>query len=192
MAIDHQVFLRRLAEVLVADAYDKAMPAVQDASFTLARYLTAEVEEDRPGMIVAALSVPHFWAKFLHDGRGPVRPQSASFLVWFRNVLDDPRLRGGRYPQRNSQVRHLTKQQWQFWLNENRLARARRVPEPMIVTKYSGPVTGKPFFSNEPDGGMYGFPNEANAKALRLTREHIQESLKRVMALKLSSNISVV
>lgn len=54
------------------------------------------------------LVVPHYWAQFFHDGRGPVNARPGHKLVFYKNPADDPRISGG-YPVRLSDVRRLTK-----------------------------------------------------------------------------------
>lgn len=54
------------------------------------------------------LNVPHYWAVFYHDGRGPVVAAPGKKLVYYKNPADDPRIAGG-YPVRLSQVRRLSK-----------------------------------------------------------------------------------
>ena len=192
-AIDHQEFLRRLAETLLEGAEAHARPAVAEASNTLARYLSAEIVAESPGEVIGALTVPHFWAQWAHDGRGPAAPTRTRFLVWFRNPLNDPRLRGGRYPIRRRDVRHLTEQQWKFWLNENRLAARRNVPPPMIIVQHVGPAAGTPFFSNEfPRGGMWQFPAEGKKVATLMAREHIRKAIEPYLDLEFTWRVHVV
>lgn len=174
----HQDFLRSLAQDITRDAYQYAHPNVRKVSNTLAQFMKMEMVSEREGLIVSALSVPHYWAGILHFGRGPVSPQAASVLVWFRNPRDDPRYPGGVYPQRKSQIRKLTKGQWDFWVAQNRLARANNLPEPMIVRRWSGGTKPRPFFSNHPpDGGMAGFPKRAFGLAAAAARQHILETI---------------
>lgn len=129
-------------------------------SNTLRRSLELRYELSRD---VVRIHVPHYWALYVHEGRGPVYPVQATVLVWFRNRNNDPRLPGGRYPERASEIRHLTREQFKFWLRENRLARARGVPVPMIVvSSVQKGVEPVRFFSNEPGGGMAGFAQFVN------------------------------
>ena len=89
----------------------------------------------------AVLYLPHYWAVWVHDGRGPVSPKERTWLVWFQNPKDDPRTGGGRnYPVRVSDVVRLTQGQWEDGLEENARRRAAGQEPYMIVTKHSGPV----------------------------------------------------
>lgn len=89
----------------------------------------------------AVLYLPHYWAVWVHDGRGPVSPKERTWLVWFQNPKDDPRTGGGRnYPVRAADAARLTKAQWEDGLAENARRRAAGQEPYMIVTKHSGPV----------------------------------------------------
>lgn len=155
MATVDDRFISRLTSTLLRAAHRHAQPIIRAKSRTLAAALRIVLEND--GRDGGRLSVPHYWAVYVHDGRGaPVLPRRGSVLVWFRNPNNDPRLRGGRYPVRASQVRHLTRTQFEFWLAENRLAIQRGVPPPMIVTKrINTPTQAYAFFDNSK--GMRGF-----------------------------------
>lgn len=179
--LDHQKFLRELANMLLEGAESHARPAVQEVSRTLAQYLRRQIIDDSPGRVLGALSVPHYWAQYVHDGRGPATPQTASVLVWFRNPADDPRLAGG-YPIKVKDIKKLTGNQLREWREKNRLAREQGLPEPMIVAKRSPRigdyVKGDPFFSNDPArGGMRGFPQEAKRVAESRSRAYLQKVL---------------
>lgn len=189
---DHQRFLRTLAEALLDGAEAQALPAVQQVSKTLAQYLTADIWAEHPGEVIGALSVPHYWAQYAHDGRGGFGPNTAQVLVWFRNPLNDPRLAAG-YPIRRAEIKKLTKQQWDYWVRVNRRARARNVPEPMIVRRFVGPAKGTPFFSNDfPNGGMAGFPKQGKGVATLMARQHIRAAIEPTLDLNFTWNVRVV
>lgn len=84
----------------------------------------------------AVARVPHYWAPFYHDGRGPAPRKSrpGRWMVWFKDPGDDPRW-GPGLPVLRSEVRKLTREEFQAGLEENR----RRGPgNPfMIVAKVS-------------------------------------------------------
>lgn len=176
--IDYQKFLRTLNRDIARDAEAHVRPRIRDISRTLAHFLKAELVAEQPGIVLSALTVPHYWAHIVHRGRGPSRPSAASVLVWFRNPADDPRYPGGRYPQRLSEVRRLTKDEWDYWREQNRIAQEAGRPEPMIVARYSKGVEAKPFFSNKPpNGGMVGFPDRAIGLANQASRDFIHKAI---------------
>ncbi len=147
------------------------------------------------------LHVPHYWAQWVHDGRGPAPGStgSTSILVWFRNPKDDPRYPGGIYPVRKSQIRHLSRGEFKKWsrINQRIINRYRNstgksaltasdyraMDLPMIIAKNSpgdrGFVTGVPFFDNGPGGGMHGFRERANAIGARITSRYVTEQLRK-------------
>ncbi len=93
------------------------------------------------------LFLPHYWAVYVHDGRGVVTPKRAKWLVWFPEIQNDPRVAGGAdYPVRVNQIRRLTRAQWLAGLAENRRRRAAGLEPYMVVSKRSGPARGVPFF----------------------------------------------
>jgi hypothetical protein len=79
----------------------------------------------------AEMYLPHYWAVYLHYGRGPAYPATSSVLVYFRKPEDDPRYDGG-YPV-GRPPRRLTKQEMQYWSRENRQADREGRPRPMVV-----------------------------------------------------------
>lgn len=153
------------------------------------------------------LHVPHYWAAYVHDGRPPVTPQTATFLVWFKNPSDDPRYLGGQYPVYRSDIKRLTPDQFKAGLQRNReiiAAYKRRTKRqvltaedyramdlPMIVAKRSPRVDtagaqpgskffyadGVPFFSNQPGGGMNGFREECNSVGKDIVNEYVKQRL---------------
>lgn len=72
------------------------------------------------------LNVPHYWAQWFHDGRGPVTARPGKKLVFYKNPADDPRIQGG-YPVRLSDVRRLTKTEFYRDLKAGKLIVAERV-----------------------------------------------------------------
>lgn len=130
----YDILLRRIGEM----ALEEVRPSIPSA--TLQDSLVLEVSSNlvQP---MAVLFLPQFWAVFVHDGRGPVSPVEKTWLVWFQNPQDDPRTNGGRnYPVRASDVRRLTKAEWDAGVRENNRRRAAGQEPYMIVTKHSGPV----------------------------------------------------
>lgn len=134
-----QKFLRELVRQLANEA--KAAIAPKIKSDVLRDALRVQVKKN-----VGALYIPHYWALYVHEGRGPFGPKKASFLVWFSNQADDPRLQGG-YPVRLSDVRRLTKEQFHYGLRENARRLDLGISEPyMIVTPYFNRRTPGTFF----------------------------------------------
>ena len=175
------------AEELSKRGFQKVLPAIRS------NQLRRGLVRIQNGESSWALHIPHYWAVYNHDGRSPVRPRKASYLVWFRNPNDDPRLSGGRSPERLSQVRKLSKGNFQKWSAVNRqiVKNYRRrtgkrvltssdyetMKLPMIVAKLSPRgnyfVPGNPFFSNGPNGGMNGFIKEADTLADKMTSQAV-------------------
>lgn len=150
--------MNRLGRKLGLAAARRARPRVRAASRTLAR----AIEIQRPTIQTTWVVIPHYWAIMVHEGR---RPFSKPFLMaWFRDPRNDPRLSGGQTPRRVSQLKHLTRQEFLFWMQMNRQAdptglnpRAR----PMIVTKVIRKGTPPNRFFDNRDG-MRGFGREAS------------------------------
>lgn len=168
---DINAFELELTSQIARIAYAVALPSVARASRQLAAALSVIV--DGPGR--ARLHIPHYWAKYLNEGRGAFGPSSAKVLVWFRNPGDDPRTPGGIYPVTENDIRRLTPDQFYEWLQKNREARARGELEPMIVAAYVGPAEGKRFFEN--DGGMAPLAVFLDQEVPGMVTEHIRAAL---------------
>jgi hypothetical protein len=127
----------------------------------------------------AEIFIPHYWAVYYHDGRGPVRPVNGKFLVYFANIEDDPRVRGGKdYPVRVSQIRRLRLDPDEF----------RRLVEEgkLIVKKSVGPTRPNRFFDK-----MAGRAAKiVAATAKREFRAHLKLVLKDVLRLKGTIRVS--
>lgn len=132
----------RLREML----YGRSLAAIP--SDTLRRSLVVVKPTGLPNDLEARL--PHYWAKILHNGRGPVSANPSSggskFLLFYRNPADDPRLSRGR-PRRVSQIRKGN-------INPKQL-RADLKAGKAVLTKNVGPARGRFFFDNFI--GMRGF-----------------------------------
>lgn len=94
----------------------------------------------------AELFIPHYWAVYYHDGRGPVQPITAQKIVFFADPRDDPRLVGGN-PRRVSDIRTLTRDDYQNGLEINAERRKNGEPPFMFVLDRAGPAGAHPFFS---------------------------------------------
>ena len=76
----------------------QALPMIPSAQLR-AGLITIEEAKGR-----GKLHVPHYWALYIHDGRGPAPGGGAGdkILVWFKDPANDPRYPGGIYPVRLS------------------------------------------------------------------------------------------
>lgn len=184
--------LPKVAEELSKAGYRKAIVAIRS------KQLRAGLKRVKRGDSVWALHIPHFWAVYLNDGRKAVSPKTATYLVWFRDPKQDPRLNNGRTPERASQIRRLTQAQFKKFAAINRKkikAYKQRTGKriltssdyasmnlPMVVVKQSprsgDSVPGQHFFDNVP-GGMGGFIEEASSIAKRMTSEHVMSTLRK-------------
>lgn len=168
---------REIGEAALA----QAKPEVARASNQLASALRLVIE--RPagakGNVVARVRIPHYWAIYVHDGRGPFRKER--FMVWWKNPKRDPRLKDGLSPVRASQVRRLTRAQWLQALQEREdwiSSGGDPYDAPVIITKAVRRATKpRPFFSNGPGGGMQGFVNQANKIGRDIFSAHVRELL---------------
>ncbi len=170
----------------------KVLPVIPSEQLQAGLY--SQELTDSKGLI----RVPHYWARFIHDGRGPSPGAAGSkILVWFRDPKDDPRYPGGVYPVRRSDVKRLTRGQFRKWSRINQriingyrrltgkrtltAADYRAMNLPMIIAKNSpgnrGRVIGVPFFSNAPGGGMFGFRKEMNIVGKRIVGTFVTQEL---------------
>ena len=97
-----------------------------------------KVEDVDSQTMKSILTVPHYWAVYYHDGRGPIVAKRGKFLVWFRSIEDDPRIGSSGHPVRATDIRKLSLSKTEF----RRLHAAGK----LIIAKRSGAVTGKPFY----------------------------------------------
>lgn len=116
-----------------------------------------------------SVSTPFFWANIYHDGRGPVRARRGHKIVYFKNPAQDPRLNGGNYPVRASQVRRLTKSQFYRLLRDKSSG--------MIVADSAGPWRGDPFFKR----AALRMLRVKHPTAKRHFSDHVKQDLKSVL-----------
>lgn len=91
--------VERGLELLLAQGFIRRVrPMIR--SRTLREALAVEQTRRR-----TTIRIPHYWAIFYHDGRGPAFPKNR-FLVWFKDPRLDPRL-PGRHPVTRDEVRPL-------------------------------------------------------------------------------------
>lgn len=116
---------------------------------------------------IGYISVPHYWAKYLHDGRKAFRKPDG-ILVWYKNPADDPRIQPER-PVYKSDDRKLTKQQFVDDYRDGKLIVARGVSA-------TAANKANPFFSNT--GGMQGFTEEVNQIVAEETYRYMEDFLR--------------
>lgn len=95
----------------------------------------------------ARVFIPHYWAEFIHDGHNGINPVSARKLVFFDDPKNDPRRAGRSAPERESQERKLTKAQYEEGLRINAERRANGQRPFMYVVNSTGPLNGRPWFT---------------------------------------------
>lgn len=168
MSVQDEQFMRRTITRLARRGRAKVRPRVRKGTGSGhgSRTLAAAIRVEIARFNVAHISIPHYWAIYVHDGRGPFGPKRQGFYVWFRDPKQDPRLNRGHGWERLSQKRRLTRSEFQAGLamNHAHLDRGGSPRSlPMIITKQirRGMKPNK-FFSNAPRGGMFGFKREAD------------------------------
>jgi len=105
--------------------------------------------------IEARVHLPHYWAVFFHDGRGPIKSKGKK-LIYFANPANDPRLAGG-YPITRSDIKTLSQKDYEDGLQRNKELRDTGQVY-MYVLDAVGPSVGNPFFEE----GMKGFAAEVD------------------------------
>lgn len=155
---------KRILRRLLTEARKRARAA--NPSKTLNRAMQIKVDSD----IIGRIHLPHYWAIFVHDGRGPIRAKGKK-LVYFANPANDPRLEGG-YPITRSDIKHLTREQYREGLERNRELRGTGQVY-MYVVDSVGPAVGTHFF----DKGMLGFETVVN----RIVKEELDRVVSEVL-----------
>ena len=125
------LFSDQLARSLAEDARLRVQKFIR--SRTLRQALV--VVEDTDGTF--RLHVPHYWAIYYHDGRGPVVAAKGHWLVYFKQPSQDPRIAGGR-PERTNQIRRLTKAQFLSALKAGQIVVTKKVRRTKGNPKRSG------------------------------------------------------
>lgn len=137
---------------------------------TLGKALTWEVMRPIPpeGEGEVWVGVAHYWARFVHDGRGqsPRNPDSSDIprmLVWYKDPSLDPRFRTRPWPIQRSDWRHLTVDEFTSAKKADLLV--------IVATAYG--VPGKPFLTT----GLKTFPRRINTVVrksfLEFLRKHV-------------------
>lgn len=138
MAFDSKTIIRRVLEEL--GQRELALVQGRIGSRTLRNALRLIVNESEER---ADLFIPHYWAVYYHDGHGRVSPITARKLVFFDDPNDDPR---APTPERESQVRRLTREQYEEGLRRNQERAERGLRPFMYVVDSTGPSRPRPFF----------------------------------------------
>lgn len=152
-----EIFLTRLCLDLAHKAKAYVRPRIK--SKVLSKSLRSGKGKFSKFRHFGFVEIPHYWAVYYHDGRGPIRAKPGKYLVYFNWYLAqlDPRVKvGSWYPKRANQVRHLTKAQFYEHLRKGNI----------IVTKRVGPAEGQHFFTK----GMAGFAQQAD----RIVRQEVR------------------
>jgi hypothetical protein len=95
--------------------------------------------------------LPHYWAIYEHDGRGPIDMAPGKYMIYFPDIRDDPRVDGGtNYPITSPRERRkLTKEEFVQFAEENK-RRGKDNPI-MVVASHVGPSAGTYFFTRAGD-----------------------------------------
>lgn len=145
----------------------------------LRRSMFIKITEEAKRVSRGVIRSPQYWSIYYHIGRAnfpPIRASSASYLVWFKNPRDDPRLTNGQYPMYRSQIKSLS--------SLISKAEFRRLKEEgkLIVSKTSprsggASFPGNPFFSDT--GGMVGFGADVGKIAQEEAYQYVESFLKK-------------
>lgn len=127
-------------------------------------------------LVESALTWPHYWAVYYHDGRGPLRPVNGRYLVYFLDPEDDPRFRNG-YPVRATDVKRLELSPEEF--------KAAIASGKMIVTNYVGPARGQRFIDRLAKRAAKLVEPIVN----REFRRHLKAALSDVLKLRITSKL---
>ena len=102
---------------------------------------------ERESPFLVKLTIPHYWAIYVHDGRRALTPpfRTAKFLAWFRDPTKDPRLIDGEGPQRLSEVHYLR----QVWSREQ--FKAALASGDLVLSRFApATIPGERFFTTPP------------------------------------------
>lgn len=132
-------------------------------SKTLRRSMRFEPQPTTIG-VAGRIHIPHYWALYVHEGRGPFAMPRGRFMVWFKDPRQDPRLRDGKTPERVSQLRHLTAEEFYA---------AVQLDQVIVTNRIRKATPPTPFFSNEAGGGMEGFANHVNQSTNAQVRKYL-------------------
>lgn len=126
------------------------------------------------------LTIPHYWAVIVHDGRRAVVAKGRKILIWYKDPTKDP-----RFPGRNSPKRYADRDRFEpaGTIPLKKFRRDYKAGK-VIVSKRSGPVKGRPFFGNESGEGMAGFRLQVSQVAIEEVRKELSDLIKKPKGLR--------
>lgn len=135
---DSERVLRRVLEEVGSDELRRIRDTIGSRTLREALRLVVDVSRRR-----ADLFIPHYWAVYYHDGRGGFGPREARYLIFFDDPNDDPRK---PTPERASQMRRLTREEYEYGQEQNRVRHLEGRGPYMYVLEQVGPAAAHPFF----------------------------------------------
>lgn len=176
---------RKLLKAIGTQAMRYVRPKIPSTSLRKALNLFVFSE------VRAFVQIPHYWAIYVHDGRGPFSMPAGRVMCWFRDPKNDPRLREGHSPVRAADIRRLTKEEFRFWVQKNREAVKAGTEPPMIITRRIRRGTRPtPFFDNGLGGGMAGFLDSVSPMAAKMVQDEIKDQLGDLLLVKDTAKVS--
>lgn len=182
--------LRRSLPGLLRNTAD---PFVRPWSKTLAQALRFTVVKADEQSLRLVGATGYWWAGVLDQGRKAVYPKVKEVLVWFLDIRDDPRVRGGtKYPKTYEGARRLTKAEYLNGLEQNRINRAAGLPPYMIVRPwpgqsaskgFSGPFEGRKFSDLASPALSQALTEEVTAVLVADVREQLRKELRAAFGL---------
>lgn len=159
-----EAFQRRLLNEIGRAARRKVRPLIRTYKGKPIRQLQRALRLVLVSDDKAVLRIPHYWAVYVHDGRNaPFGPRTSVFLIWWKDPRQDPRLSGGQTPERASQLRSLTPDEFRDAVQARDDALRAGRESPVVITRRVRRQTPPSrFFGNGPGEGMAGFVVEAN------------------------------
>jgi hypothetical protein len=139
--LDPKKVIRRVLQEIGERELSRVRRTIGSRTLRAAIRLIINESEER-----ADLFIPHYWAVYYHDGRPGFSAVGvgARKLVFFDNPADDPRK---PTPERENQVKHLTRDQYQEGLRRNAERAARGARPFMYVVDSVGAAPPRPFFT---------------------------------------------
>lgn len=164
-----RIFIEETLRELSLAARDKSRPLIP--SSTLRDALL--IDETALDSNTISLFIPHYWALYVHDGRGaPFGPIKGRYLIWWRNPAEDPRFPGRQTPERHKSIRKLTRGEFKKAFKIFRDAMKAGTVSPVVIVKQVRKETkGSFFFDNRQ--GMAGFAELARRIVRRRMSDHV-------------------